>query len=217
MRRFAPRLEGMERRDLRTVMGLRGLSADVLGHAQSFAAQVLNNTPAPIPPVPPLIAGPGQPLPNEIARTRFSASFSGPFLKGPPRYTGESAVLDYRGLGTSTQFLHGDYQMAIVMPNPAGGPITGAAFLQDKNITGGNEIGLDINFDATTLDRRGRPTQGIWVTDPNIYSGANYFNSGTGTVTIRYLRNGTAAAFFRGSIYTNGITNLLRNDDLYSK
>jgi hypothetical protein len=211
--RFNPSVSALESRAVMTVVGVHPALSDVIGVAQAFAAQ--SSTPAPTPPVPPLIPGPGQPLPNELARTRFAASFSGPFLIGPPRYTGESAVLDYRGLGTSSQFLHGDYQMAIVLPKDPAATITGAAFMQDKNLTGGNEIGLDINFDRTTLDKKGRPTQGTWVTDPNIYSGTNFFNSGTGTVQIRYSRNGTAAAFFRGHIYTNGITNILRNSNLH--
>jgi hypothetical protein len=208
-----PAVSGLESRTVLTVMGAHSTLSNVVDVAQTLAAQ--SQAPVPTPPVPPLIPGPGQPLPNEVARTRFAASFSGPFLIGPPRYTGQSAILDYRGLGTSTQFLHGDFQMAIVLPNDPAATITGAAFLQDKNLTGGNEIGLDINFDKTTLDKRGRPTQGTWITDPNIYSGANYFNQGTGTVQLRYARNGTAAAFFRGHIYTNGITNLLRNSNLH--
>jgi hypothetical protein len=210
---FKPTVSDLESRAILTVMGVQPALSDVVDLAQTLAAQ--SSTPAPTPPVPPLIPGPGQPLPNELARTRFAASFGGPFLSGPPRYTGESAILNYRGLGTSTQFLHGDYQMAIVLPNDPAATITGAAFMQDKNLTGGNEVGLDINFDRTTLDGRGRPTQGTWVTDPNIYSGANFFNSGSGTVQIRYSRNGTAATFFRGHIYTNGITNILRNTNLH--
>jgi hypothetical protein len=208
-----PSVCGLESRAVLTVMGVHSSLSNVVNVAQTLAAQ--SQAPVPTPPVPPLIPGPGQPLPNEVARTRFAASFSGPFLVGPPRYTGESAILDYRGLGTSTQFLHGDFQMTIALPNNPAANITGAAFMQDKNLTGGNEIGLDINFDKTTLDKKGRPTQGTWVTDPNIYSGANFFNQGTGTVQIRYSRNGTAAAFFRGHIYTNGITNILRNTNLH--
>jgi hypothetical protein len=120
-------------------------------------------------------------------------------------------------LGTSTQFLHGDYQMSIILPKDPSGSITGAAYLQDKNTAGANEMGLDINFDNTTLDRRGRPTQGSWITDPNIYSGLSFFNHGSGTVRIRYPRNGTAAVVFKGQIYTNGITNVTRNAHFYEQ
>jgi hypothetical protein len=211
-RSLTPTLDRLESRDLQTVMGARGPSLDVLSLAQSLAAQI--SVPAPTGPVAPILPGPGDPLPVELARTRFHAAFSGPFLIGPPHYTGETAVYMFRGLGTSTSFLHGDYQLAIVIPKDPTATITGGAFLQDKNLTGGVEIGLDINFDRATLDRKGRPTQGTFVTDPNIYSGTNYFDQGTGTVRIRYATNGTAAVFFDGHIYTNGITNILRNQSL---
>jgi hypothetical protein len=216
-RSLRPEIEGLEGRALATVMGIRGASPDLLSIAQSNAALVhpQATVATPIPPVPPIIPGPGQPLPIELKRTRFTASFSGPFQIGPPHYTGESALLGYRGLGTSSEFLHGNYQMIIVLPKDPTGVITGAAFLEDKNLVGGNALGLDINFDRTTLDSRGRPTQGVFVTDPNIYSGSNFANQGSGTVTIHYARNGSAAAFFKGQIFKNGFTNILRNTDLH--
>ncbi len=104
--------------------------------------------------------------------------------------------------------------MAIVLPAAHSGDITGGAFLQDRNISGGNQIGLDINF-SKTLDKKGRPTLGTWVTDPNIYSGANYFNQGSGTIQIKYAKSGVATVIFRGHIYTNGITDILANASKY--
>jgi hypothetical protein len=207
---FRPGVIGLESRDVPTVIGLPQPAPNLAAIAENLASQVS----PPTPPVPPIIAGPGQPLPIELARTRFTASFSGPFLIGPPRYTGQSAILSYRGLGTSNQFLHGNYQMIIVMPKDANGAITGAAFLEDKNLVGGNAVGLDINLDGSSLDSRGRPTQGAWVVDPNIYSGAFFFAQGTGTVRIVYARNGRASAIFSGHIYTNGVTNVLGNANL---
>jgi hypothetical protein len=215
-RSLRPGIEGLEGRSLSTVMGIRGPSPDLLSIAQSRAAQVSPQATvaAPTPPVPPIIPGPGQPLPIELKRTRFVASFAGPFQVGPPHYTGESALLYYRGLGTSSEFLHGNYQMIIVLPKDPTGDITGAAFLEDKNLVGGNSTGFDINFDRSTLDSKGRPTQGTFATDPNIYSGTNLFNQGSGSVTIRYTRTGLASAFFKGQNFTNGITNILLNTDL---
>ena len=207
---FRPGLMRLESRDVPTVIGSIHPTPNLMAIAQRLATQVA----PPTPPVPPIIPGPGDPLPIELARTRFTASFSGPFLIGPPHYTGQSALLSYRGLGTSNQFLHGNYQMILILPKDPGGDITGAAFLEDKNLVGGNAVGLDINIDKSSLDSRGRPTQGSWVTDPNIYSGSFFFPQGSGTLRIVYPKNGRAAAFFTGRIYTNGITNVLGNAGL---
>lgn len=212
--RLTPDVLSLESRVFLTVSGGRSVTPNVLARAQALAAQVAPSTPVPVEAVPPFVPGPGTPLPNEIARARFTAVFDGPFRVGPPRFTGQSAILNYRGLGTSTEFLHGDFQMAVVMPSTPGSKITGAAYLQDKNVSGSNQIGLNINFDLTTLDRKGRPTHGIWATDDSIYSGTSYRNVGSGTVRLRYNPSGTATVKFIGSIYTNGITNPLRNSDL---
>ncbi len=153
MRRpFIPIMEGLDRRELQAVM-----------------------TPLTVSPpnksVPPFIPGPGLPTALEQARERFTATFSGRFNFGPPRFTGSYAYLFLQGTGTSSQFLHGNYSMGIVLPTQTGAAITGGAYLQDLNLSGGTEVGLDINFDPTSLDGAGRPTRGAWSVDPNIYSG----------------------------------------------
>lgn len=114
-------------------------------------------------------------------------------------------MISFQGLGTSTQFLHGDYQMAIVLPKDPAGAVTGAAYLQDKNLSGGTQLGLDLAFDKASVDVRGRPTRGTWTADPNIYSGADYFAQGGGSVRIRYSK-GVASVVFDGSLYTNRLT-----------
>jgi hypothetical protein len=206
-RRLAPRIEGLEGRQLQTV-GM-GRTPPPTGAAPAVVAAAAPAI------APPLLPGPGEPLRNEVARTRFRSTFAGPFAVGPPRYTGQSAVISTQGLGTSTQFLHGNYQMAIVLPRDPAGPITGAAYLQDKNTAGGTQLGLDLAFDASSVDRRGRPTRGTWAADPNIYSGPDYFAQGSGTVRIRYSK-GNASVVFEGSLYTNGITNPLGTSALDS-
>jgi hypothetical protein len=165
---------------------------------------------------PPIVPGNGQPTLKEQARTAFRAAFSGPSYSVVGRYTDQSRDLFFRGLGTSSQFLHGDYQMQIVLPATPGVEITGAAYLQDKNINSGGVIGLDLVADPTSLDSRGRPTRLSFTGDPNIYGGIDFSNTSSGTVTIRYFKD-TAAVFFKGTVYTNGITNPLRNQDLQAR
>lgn len=204
-----PTVSGLEPRWMPVIRGGYAPPPDVMALAQAHAAQVVSQVPAPTAPPPPIIPGPGQPLPIELARSRFAANFLGSVRYGRPLYMGESGTMNFNGWGSSNHFLHGNYQMAIILPKSPTGPITGAAFLEDKNLTAGNATGLDINFDPTSLDRFGRPTQGSWATDPNIYSGSFFYNNGSGTLRIRYFPGGRAAAFFSGHIYTNGITNVL--------
>jgi hypothetical protein len=162
------------------------------------------------------LAPTGIPTARELARQRFSANFSGPFYKAPPRFTSQSNLFFYRGLGGSTQFLHGDYQMMIAMPADPTKPILGAAYLQDRNINSGGAMGLDLTFDPTSLDKFGRPTEGTFTQDPNIYSGVDFTFTASGTVTIHYFGT-SATVIFKGLLYTNGITDPLRNMDLQAR
>lgn len=165
-------------------------------------------------PAPPIIPGLGQPTPHELARERFAAYFHGPVTYGPGRFTDQKETIYFRGLGGATQFLHGDYQMAFVIPKDPTAPITGAVYMQDKNTNSQAFIALDLVADPTSLDRHGRPTRATFVSDPNIYSGLYFFTASNGTVTIHYDSAGVATVRFRGLVYINGLTNPLRNSDL---
>jgi hypothetical protein len=158
----------------------------------------------------PFVPAPGQQTAFEQARQRYAATYAGNYAIRPAQFTSQSGVLRIRALGISRQFLHGNIQMAVGLPATAGGPIVGAAFVVDKNLSAGNEIGLDMNFDPTSVNARGLPTRGAWATDPNIYSGADFVAQGSGTVTIAYSKN-IAIVSFSGTIYTNGLTNPIGN------
>jgi hypothetical protein len=169
------------------------------------------------PSVPPLIGpGPGDPTPRELARERFKAYFNGPFHSTPPRFTGQAKLLQFRGIGGSTQFIHGDYQMTIAIPKDPSASIVGNAYLQDRNINSSGQVGFDLTFDPQSLDRFGRPTRGTFTQDPNIYSGVYFVDTASGTVTIRYAKR-AATVTFQGLMYTNGITDPLRNMDLQAR
>ena len=67
--------------------------------------------------------------------------------------------LYFRGLGGSSMFLHGDYQMAIVFPADPTQPLFGEAYLQDKNTNSGGQVGFPLQgITPQTYDRLGRPT-----------------------------------------------------------
>jgi hypothetical protein len=169
------------------------------------------------------ILGTGTPTAAELAREKFVAKFSGPSTVQPARFSDQKEILYLRGLGGSTPnfFLHGDYSLAIVIPagfNPANptatGPVTGFAFLDDKNNNSGGVVGFDLL--ATQFDAQGRPTQLTFTADPNVYGGIFYSDSAEGTVSITYGKN-SATTVFNGRIYTSGLTSPFQNTDLYAK
>jgi hypothetical protein len=191
-------------------------------------------------PVAPII-GTGTPTAAELAREKFVAKFHGPLETLPGRFSDQKQIIFLRGLGGSTAnfFLHADYSVAIVIPTgfnsatPAGTggsptlpggapdpsyvpPVTGFAFLDDKNNNSGGVVGLDLVAVPTSFDSKGRPTQLTFTADENVYGGIFYVDAAEGTVTITYGKN-TATAVFNGRIYTSGLTNPFENVDLYAK
>ena len=160
-----------------------------------------------------LLIGSGTPTPHELARERFRASFVGPSVRGPGRFSDQAAINYVRGVGTSNFFLHGDLNLAFVTPVDPTQPITGAAVLQDKNINNSALVGLDLTADSSSLDRFGRPTAFTFVSDPNVYGGPFFVTTSSGTGTVHYRGNHTFVAF-SGLVYTSGLTNPLRNSYL---
>jgi hypothetical protein len=226
-RAFTPGLERVESREL-----LSGLIAALGGrppvpqltaaflHAHAAAGTGAQAT-STFPPIsigvsrPPLL-GQGQPTPQEVARERFSAFFSGPTYVGPGRFSDQAKIVFFRGVGGSNSFLHGDYSMAIAIPTDPNAPFSGEAVLEDKNNNSSGIIGLQLTGNRQDVDRLGRPTHLTFISDPNIYSGIFFVSASSGTVDIQYSKN-SATATFHGLVYTNGLTSPLRNSDLVAR
>ena len=181
------------------------------------------------------IIGNGTPTAAELAREKFVAHFTGPLATQPGRFTDQKQIIFMRGLGGSTKnfFLHGDYSLAFVIPtgfnraHPGGTggdptapgyvpPVTGFAFLDDKNNNSGGVVGLDLVADPTSFDAKGRPTRLTFTADPNVYGGIFFADAAYGVVSITYGKN-SATALFNGRIYTSGLTSPFENVDLYAK
>jgi hypothetical protein len=225
VRGLKPAVERFERRELLSAItgsaasAPRPLSANQLAAATQLTANTATNVPSLMNTagVPPLIGpGPGNLTAHELAREQFKAYFSGPFYNAPTRFTSQTKFLLYRGIGGSTQFLHGDYQMAIAFVTQPTVGIVGNAYFQDRNINSGGQLGLDLVFDPNSLNARGLPTKGTFTEDPNIYSGVDFVATAGGTVTITYSGN-QATVRFQGLLYNSGITDPLRNMDLQAR
>ncbi len=215
-RSLKPGIEGLENREVPTVMGSHVIPPSTLDMAQHAARIRPADLVAVNPPVAPIIQSLGTPYPIEVRRTRFHAFFVGQYFNGPPHYSSQLGTISVLGLGSSTQFLHGTLQLTTIIPSDPTARITGAAYLQDKNLTGSNAFALDFVIDRSTLDSKGRPTQGTFAADPNVYGGSDFFFQSTGTIRFRYSKT-NASVTFDGRLYTNGITNILAPTVLFAK
>jgi hypothetical protein len=163
------------------------------------------------------LLGNGAPTPAELARETFKAAFSGRFYTGPGRFSSQGTTYYYRGLGGSTFFLHGDFNMAVVTPTDPNAPFLGEAVLNDKSTNSAGIQGLILSGARTDVDSLGRPTHLTFTADPNVYSGVFFVDAAAGTVDIRYGAKGAITASFHGLVYTSGLTNPLVNQDLYAR
>ena len=159
--------------------------------------------------------GSGQPTPHERARQRFHAYFQGPVTVGPGRFSDQAKIIYFRGLGGSNNFMHGDFQMAIVIPQDPTAALLGEAYLEDKNNNSSGQIGFDLTGDPKIVDRAGRPNHLTFTSNPNIYSGIYFANTASGTVDLQYSK-GSATVRFTGLVYTTGLTSPIKNSDFYA-
>jgi hypothetical protein len=165
------------------------------------------------------LLGNGTATPQELAREAFRAGFSGRYYTGPGRFSDQGTTYFYRGLGGSSFYLHGDFDMAVITPTDPNSPFIGEAVLNDKSTNSSGIQGFVLHGDRTNVDSLGRPTHLTFVPDPNIYSGTFFVEAGQGTVDIRYGAgpNHPVTVTFHGLIYTNGLANPLVNQDLYAR
>ena len=109
---------------------------------------------------------PHVPTPHELARQRFVAKFSGPFVTGAGRFLDQASQTFITGGGMSSAFLHGNLQVALYTPVNPKGQTTGIAALIVKNVSNtGNLLVLDLQGDTQSLDGGGRPTRFTWTVD----------------------------------------------------
>jgi hypothetical protein len=185
-------VEGLEARDLPTVLPGWGLPAH---HLRAAAV------------VPTLTAPGGILTPHEQARQRFDARFSGPLRIGPGRSSAQSASVYIRAGGTSNAFFRGIVLIGLTIPADPTAPVTGLAsiFPSNESATGSN---LVLDLTAPRPADGSPPTVLGWTVDGA--SGGLWANAvGSGTLTLRLNRRGTAGAIFQGNIVTTGVTNVL--------
>jgi hypothetical protein len=211
-RRFAPRFEGLEVRELLSTSALiasTSLLATTRGATSAAGSVDGLSTSNPIP----LIFRP------------FIAKFQGPIVVGPPRATGQISQTYMFGGGNSSAFLHGDLQLGLFTPADPSQPIIGQATLTVKNVSNtGNQLIVDLTSVPAAVDRHGRPTLFTWT--QNAASGGIFTNGdGSGTMQLIYspgrfpgqshlhqIRTaGNVGVIFRGTLGTTNLNSTIRN------
>jgi hypothetical protein len=254
--KLRPKAEAMERRELLTVSPDMFASADQLNQANAiinnFAATVAGgqvaasdtgSTPmltgtsqgtVTTPGSPFLVAmSPYQgdtPTAAELANEKYTAVFSGTYTTAEPRFTDQASQTYIKAVGTTTDELHGDIQLSIIVPipgvptstNPAP-DVEGVAVNLDKSTGSGGFLSFDVFGDpSTSLNSAGLPSHLSFSYSP--YSGAGSFtgglyslSEGAGTVTIYYkpshkklpagvMSQGTVTVAIQGLVYKTGVT-----------
>lgn len=225
-RRWRPRLEGLEPRDLLSTV-LPEIARVDSGFVPNPAViqQSINllygpNSPTPI-----------TPTPREVKRETFAARWLGNYAIGPPTFLDRASTIHaWSKSGGSNQFLKGKLQMELFPPaNPTAAPspgdpfanrVTGLAALTPQNFLQSSAT-LLLDLDATAgmgSTKSGLPTRLSWTYDPSsagAYTVPALFTQGTGTLDIKWipdahplphtLGSGTMIVTFQGLINTSGI------------
>lgn len=202
-----PLLETLERRAVPSTLGT------VVAASRVSAAEV-----APPGATNEILDPTGLPTAHERLRQRFQATFTGPYVIGPGRFSSQKSQVLIRGAGTSNRFLHGDVIFKYATPRDPAVSSTGALTMFDRNANSGSHLGLALTAVPGASDRHGRPTQFAFVVDPTVSSGLFTGASGSGILDVRYraaqATSGTASVRARGTVYTLGTTGSLRNADI---
>jgi hypothetical protein len=256
-RNALPKLELMERRELLTVGPDMFAAADELNQANAiiggFAqAQASGQAAAPVT-LPGTSQGtvtaPGSPflIPTvpyqgdtptkaELANEKYTAVFAGSFTTGAPRFTDQKSQTYIKAVGSTTDELHGDIQLNIIVPNgPTStnplGDVEGVAVNLDKDTASNAFLSLDVfGSPATSLDAAGRPTRLSFSFSPftgsGSFTGGLYsLSEGAGTVNIYYkpshkknprgvFSQGSVTVVIQGLIYKTGVTSSFATTDL---
>ncbi len=211
------RVERLEARDLPTFTIIHhgvNFSPAVLSAIMAADAARSSRTPAPAPP------GLGTPTAHEFVRQSYVGKFLGTYTAGPGRFSGQSGQIYTSGSGTSTQALHGQYQMRISLPADPNASIGGVIAIFPTNVaTTGSTLILELTADPASKVR-GMPTHFTWSVSPSsggAYTNAGGYGTGAGTLDIRYLTGGhgagsvlsagRAAVVIRGLIDVGGVFN----------
>jgi len=172
-----------------------------------------------------LLSPQGEMSAHQFRRSLFQAAFVGPYTIGPGRFDSEATQVSIRGAGRTTDMLHADIQIGLIVAADPTVQNSGASAIYDRNINSNSALGLDLASPRSDVDPQGRPNRFTTVTlDANISAGAYVEGYAQGVMEIRYVpsgrrtprgfESGTAYVKIQAQIYAPRVASIERNSDI---
>ena len=167
----------------------------------------------------------GRMTPQQYKKSLYTATFVGNYTIGPGRFDTEAMQVAIQGVGRTTNMLHADIQIGVIVAKDPSIQNSGASAIFDRNLNSNSALGFNLASPSTDVDSHGRPNRFQTVSlDPNISSGSFVEGFSQGVLQIRYVPNGRhtrgvleqgkAYVKFTGQVYAPKIGNILRNSNI---
>jgi hypothetical protein len=167
----------------------------------------------------------GTMTPRQYKKSLYTATFAGNYTIGPGRFDTEALQVAIQGVGRTTNILHADIQIGLIVARDPSVQNSGASAIFDRNINSNSALGFNLASPSSDVDSHGRPNRFEKVSlDANISSGTFVEGFSQGVLQIRYVPNskrtpgvieqGTAYVKFTGQVYAPNVANLLRNTNI---
>lgn len=167
----------------------------------------------------------GQMTPQQYKKSLYTAKFVGNYTIGPGRFDSEALQIAFQGVGSTTNILHADIQLGMIVAKDPSIQNSGASVIFDRNLNSNSALGFNLASPSTDVDDHGRPNRFTSVSlDTNTSSGTFVEGYSQGVLEIKYkpssrrtrgvLEQGTAVVTFKGQVYAPNIAFILRNANI---
>jgi hypothetical protein len=172
-----------------------------------------------------LLSPMGNMTPLQYKKSLYQASFVGTYTIGPGRFDTEAMQVAIQGVGRTTDMLHADIQIGLIVAKDPSIQNSGASVTFDRNLNSNSALGFNLASPSTDVDDHGRPNRFTSVSlDTNTSSGSYVEGYSQGVLEIRYvpsgkrtrgvLEQGTAYVKFKGQVYAPRVAFILRNANI---
>ncbi|APW58984.1 hypothetical protein [Paludisphaera borealis] len=167
----------------------------------------------------------GAMTPLQYKKSLYTAKFVGNYTIGPGRFDSEALQVAIQGVGSTTNILHADIQLGLIVAKDPSIQNSGASVIFDRNINSNSSLGFNLASPSSDVDDHGRPNRFVSVSlDTNTSAGNFVEGYSQGVLEIKYkpngkrtrgvLEQGTAVVTFKGQVYAPNIAFILRNANI---
>ncbi|MDR3620426.1 MAG: hypothetical protein P4L85_13830 [Paludisphaera borealis] len=163
--------------------------------------------------------------PLQYKKSLYTAKFVGNYTIGPGRFDSEALQVAIQGVGSTTNMLHADIQLGLIVAKDSSIQNSGASVIFDRNLNSNSALGFNLASPSSDVDSHGRPNRFVSVSlDTNTSAGTFVEGYSQGVLEIKYkpngkrtrgvLEQGTAVVTFKGQIYAPNVAYILRNANI---